>query len=120
MAIPSFLKGESLVRLFQGTALGAVAAMIVGFNWGGWTLGSTAVEQADEQSQTALVSALSPICVNSFQASTELDTNLAELKELSSYKRIGYIEEGGWATFPGNDEPGKGVAKACAQLLIDS
>jgi hypothetical protein len=35
MQIPSILQGESLKRLLQGAAAGAVATMVVGFSWGG-------------------------------------------------------------------------------------
>ncbi len=35
MEVPSILQGHSLKRLLQGAAAGAVATMIVGFNWGG-------------------------------------------------------------------------------------
>lgn len=37
MNLPPILEGESLTRLMQGAAAGAVVAMIVGFSWGGWT-----------------------------------------------------------------------------------
>jgi hypothetical protein len=50
MQMPPILQGESLTRLLQGAAVGAVATMIVGFNWGGWLLGSTADKMAKEQS----------------------------------------------------------------------
>jgi hypothetical protein len=33
--------GDSLKRLLQGAAAGALIMVIVGFTWGGWTLGST-------------------------------------------------------------------------------
>jgi hypothetical protein len=36
MEMPAILKGESLTRLAQGAAVGAVVTMIIGFNWGGW------------------------------------------------------------------------------------
>ena len=39
MQLPSILQGESLKRLLQGAAAGAVATMFVGFYWGGWSLG---------------------------------------------------------------------------------
>ena len=42
MQLPSILQGESLTRLLQGAAAGAIATMFVGFYWGGWSLGSTA------------------------------------------------------------------------------
>ncbi len=120
MAIPSMLKGESLTRLLQGTAFGAIAAMIIGFNWGGWTLGSTAMKHADKQTDEAVVLALAPICVEKFQASPDNVANLAALNGQASYKRTGYIEDGGWAVLPGSDKAGAGVAKACAKLLVDS
>ena len=46
MQLPSILQGESLTRLLQGAAAGAVATMVVGFYWGGWSLGSTADKMA--------------------------------------------------------------------------
>jgi hypothetical protein len=33
MAMPAIFKGESLTRLAQGAAVGAVATVIIGFNW---------------------------------------------------------------------------------------
>jgi len=41
MQVPSILQGESLKRLLQGAVAGAIATIFVGFNWGGWSLGST-------------------------------------------------------------------------------
>jgi hypothetical protein len=35
MQLPSMLQGESLKRLLQGAAAGAVATMFIGFYWGG-------------------------------------------------------------------------------------
>jgi hypothetical protein len=40
MQAPSILQGRSLKRLLQGAAAGAVATIFVGFNLGGWSLGS--------------------------------------------------------------------------------
>ncbi len=120
MAIPSFLKGESIVRLLQGGALGAIAAMILGFNWGGWTLGSTAEQTAEKQSKTAVVTALAPICVEQFRSSVDNEANLAKLNTAPSYKRTSIIEDGGWAILPGSEKASAGVAKECAKILIDS
>src|ERR1700747_2284624 len=53
MELPSILQGESLTRLLQGAAAGAVATMFVGFYWGGWCLGSTADQMAKERSELA-------------------------------------------------------------------
>ena len=49
MNLPPMLKGESVTRLIQGAAAGAVIARIVGFSWGGWTLQSKAQKLADQK-----------------------------------------------------------------------
>ena len=46
---------------------GAIAIMILGFSWFGWTLGSTAEKMANQRAETAVVVALTPICVQKFQ-----------------------------------------------------
>jgi hypothetical protein len=61
MQAPSILKGESLKRLLQGAAAGAVATIFVGFYWGGWSL-DTADKMAKERSEAAVVAVLAPVC----------------------------------------------------------
>ena len=68
MQVPSILQGESLKRLLQGAAIGAVATIVVGFSWGGWSLGSTADRMAKERSELAVVAALAPVCADKFRA----------------------------------------------------
>jgi hypothetical protein len=117
MQVPSFLQGESLKRLFQGAALGAVATIVVGFNWGGWTLGGTAKDMAQKSSVSAVVAALAPICVDKFQHATASSNNLVELKKISTWQQGSFVEKGGWATFPGSPTPDSAVARACGELL---
>ncbi len=121
MQIPSFLapflNGDSPKRLLQGMAVGAIATMVIGFNWGGWTLGSTAKEMVQKGATAAVVQALAPICVDRFQRAAEAPANLVELKKVSTWQQDTFIEKGGWATFPGMTSPERGVAQACANLL---
>jgi hypothetical protein len=42
MRIPAILQGEARTRFLQGIAFGAVAAMAIGFIWGGWVTEGTA------------------------------------------------------------------------------
>ena len=42
MRIPAILQGEARTRFLQGIAFGAVAAMTIGFIWGGWVTEGTA------------------------------------------------------------------------------
>src|SRR5437879_958937 len=103
-----FLKGDSPKRILQGIAIGAIATMVIGFNWGGWTLGSTAKEMAQQGAHAAVVEALAPICADRFQRAAEAPANLVELKKVNTWQQDTFIEKGGWATFPGMTSPERG------------
>jgi hypothetical protein len=118
MEIPSFLQGDSLKRLLQGAAAGAVVAIIVGFNWGGWTLGGTVDTVAKERADSAVVAVLAPICVDQFRQAANASANLSELNKISyAWDRDTFIEKGGWAIMPGSEKGDSAVAKACAEKL---
>ena len=122
MKVPSFLSpyvdGNSPTRLFQGLAVGVIGTMVIGFNWGGWHLGSTVAEKVSAAGETALVTALAPICADKFQRAANDDSNLiVELTAVSSWQRDSHLKKAGWATFPGGAEPDDKVAEACAKLL---
>ena len=117
MVMPAMLQGDSIKRLLQGAAAGAIATLIAGFYWGGWVTGGTAKEMTQRSTTSAVVSALSPICVDKFQRSAEAGANMAELKKVSSYQQGSFIEKGGWATLPGNDNANSAVARVCAEML---
>jgi hypothetical protein len=117
MALPAILQGDSLTRLLQGVAAGVVATLVIGFTWGGWVTGGTAKEMAQKDVSTALVSALSPICVDKFQHGADAASNLIELKKVSSWQQGAFIEKGGWATMPGSEPANAAVAQACATML---
>jgi hypothetical protein len=120
MQMPAILQGESLTRLSQGAFAGFVATLLIGFGWGGWTLGSTARENAVKSAAAAVVMVLAPICADKFRQATEAPANMVELKKTSSWQQDTYIEKGGWATFPGMSAPDRSVAQACANLLTAS
>ena len=117
MQLPPILQGESITRLLQGAAVGAVATLIIGFYWGGWVTGGAAREMAQKSASTALVTALAPICVDKFQRAADAATNLTELRKVSSWQQGSFVEKGGWATLPGSDPANSAVAQACANLL---
>ena len=117
MQMPAALRGESLKRLLQGTFIGFVATAIVGFNWGGWTLGSTAKLMADKSALSAVVAVLAPMCVEKFQHAADATTQLAELKKAGSWQRGNFVEQGGWAMPTGVRSTDNAVAETCANLL---
>ena len=120
MQLPSILQGESRTRLLQGAFAGFLATVVIGFGWGGWTLGSTARENAAKSAAAAVVAVLAPVCADKFRQAADASANMAELKKVSSWMQDSYIEKGGWATFPGMTSPERGVAQACATMLTAS
>jgi hypothetical protein len=101
-----------------GAAAGAVALAIVGFGWGGWVTGGTAETLAKNSAATAVIAALTPICVEKFQQAADASANLAEMKKAAyAWDQSKFVEKGGWATMPGSTEPNSAVAKACAESL---
>ena len=121
MQVPSILRGESRTRLLQGMAIGAVASMVIGFSWGGWVTGGTATKLANERADTAVVAALTPICVEKFLQNSDAKANLAALEKISTNWEQGqYLENGGWATRPGATSSDYQLARACAERLVQA
>jgi hypothetical protein len=110
---PSWLKPG-----IWGAIIGAVGSMIIGFSWLGWTLGSSADRAAQQRTELALTSALTPICVQNFMRQPDAPKKLIGLKAIDSWKQSEFVEQGGWATMPGSTAPAQGVASACAEALV--
>jgi hypothetical protein len=117
MQVPSILQGESLTRLLQGAAVGAVATMIVGFNWGGWSLSSTADKMAKEQSDLAVVRALAPVCADKFRALPDAAAKTVALSKVDSWKRADEFPKE-FVTLPGETYPSSALVTACSTLLL--
>lgn len=89
--------------------------MIVGF---GWVTGGTAETLATRRAATAVVVALTPICVEKFRQAADASANLAEMKKATYlWDQSKFVEKGGWATMPGSTQANSAVAKACAESL---
>jgi hypothetical protein len=101
-----------------GAVIGAVATMIIGFSWMGWTLGSSAERVAQTRADLAMTSALTPICVDRFMKQADAGKKLVGLRETDTWKRAELVEQGGWATMPGSTKPADGLASACAEALV--
>lgn len=105
-----------MARLAQGAIAGAALTAIIGFNWGGWVLGSTAAQQVEAAEQASVVKVLAPICADRFRRSADVGANLEALKKADSWDRNELIAKAGWNTFPGS-EPDPEVAAACVSML---
>jgi len=101
-----------------GFVVGSIVTMIVGFNWGGWTTGSSTDRIAMERSATAVTAALVPVCLEKSKADPAAAKKLGELKALtSSYDQRDAVVKDGWATV-GAGEANRDVAEACASQLM--
>ncbi|MCH7543791.1 MAG: hypothetical protein IIB65_09140 [Proteobacteria bacterium] len=110
---------EKIKTALWGAVGGGIVLAIVGFAWGGWVLGGTAQEMAEEMAENAVVARLAPICVEQFNQDSEKDQKLKKLKETSSWERNDYVGKQGWATMPGEKESDSTVAGKCAELLVE-
>jgi hypothetical protein len=101
----------------MGAAVGAIALAIVGFNWGGWVTGGSASIMSDENSVTAVASALTPYCVQKSENDPKSNVVMTELDEANSYERRRIVENAGWATPLGAENPDRDLAEACQIAL---
>ena len=108
------------IKSFIGNAIvGAIVMSIVGFNWLGWVLESTANQKAKQMSEEAVIISLAEICVYQASQDPEKDLKFKELIKESSWTRGDYVIKQGWSTIAGVEEPKSGVADKCAELLLD-
>ena len=96
-----------------GLLLGAGAAMIIGFNWGGWVTGGKSRAMTD----AALLSTRAAICVAQFAKGPKYPERAKELKATNTWERSGVIEKGGWDRMPGEEKAEPTVGRACADGL---
>ncbi len=117
MQLPSMLKGDSRARLIQGAVAGSLLTVIVGFGFSGWQMQSNAERRSDAAVTNAVVAVLTPICVEKFRQASDVKATTVALNAVDSWEREGFVEKGGWATFPGSKVANSDVADACARIL---
>ena len=102
-----------------GVVIGSILTMILGFSWGGWMTGSTARQVAMKQTDAAVTAALVPICLAGEKADVARVKKLGELTAITSpWEQTEFVMKTGWATFPGQADPNRAVAEACASAVL--
>ena len=104
--------------VFWSWVASVVLTMIIGFAWGGWVTGGTALKLAEKMADDAVVKRLAPMCVVQFNRDPGKDQKLSELKATGSWQGGDYVEKQGWATMAGEGKPDSAVASECARLLL--
>jgi hypothetical protein len=107
--------------LFWACAATAVATIVIGFAWGGWTTGGTAQTMADEAAAKARQQMAAVVCVDRFMAASDAGLQLAQLKSIEGVSARGkFIEDSGWASIlpDGAVSDDRRAAALCADALF--
>jgi hypothetical protein len=110
-------KAWPLTAMFWSFVVGAAAMLVLTLSTG-WLTTQGVVSQKAEAARTA---ALVPFCVAKAQkdplwnSNDDKHSSAAFLKK--TWDRDDFVENAGWATFPGSDSADSNVAEACATAL---
>jgi len=99
-----------------GAIGGAVAAMVIGFVWGGWVTGGTAGKLEAASADAAVVHALTPLCVAKAEQQPK---QLVRLKKENEWNRGDFVEKAGWVNDVGEKYRSE-VADACASTAVQA
>jgi hypothetical protein len=101
------------------SCVGSVAvALIAGFTWGGWVTGGTAGKMAQAAADQSRYELAATICADRFMAAADAQVQLTALQAIdSAYRQRQFIDEGGWATMPGQDKGARQTSELCAAVL---
>ena len=108
------MKPETEVKVkfgVWGLIVGAVIAMIIGFNWGGWTTSGTTKTMTED----AVLASQAAICVAQFMKEPNHEENLKEFEKISSWERDDFVKKGGWDKMPGQKDADYAVTQACTE-----
>src|SRR4051794_41954134 len=94
--------------LFWSCAGCAVATIVVGFTWGGWTTGGTARSMAQDAALGSRNELAAAVCADRFKAAADGPAQLVALKALGGWGRGSFRGEGGRAGLPRKGGPGQG------------
>jgi hypothetical protein len=98
-----------------GAVGGAIAAIVIGFAWGGWVTGGTAGQMEAASAEAAIVLAFTPLCVAKAEQQPE---QLPLLKEERSWARDDFVVKAGWVDNV-SEKYRSAVAEACASTVVE-
>ena len=109
------MNSEKVKLGFWSSLGGAIFAMLIGFNYGGWMTTGSAEAMAKESVATAIAERLGTICLAQLNRDAAKTQKLSEMKTTDPWEMGRFIEKQNWAIMPGAEKPESGVAEACAQ-----
>ena len=111
MSVPEWVKPAA-----WGAVGGAIAAIVVGFFWGGWVTGGAAIKMEVASAEAAIVLAFTPLCVAKAEQQPE---QLVLLKKEDSWQRSDFVVKAGWVANV-SEKYRSAVAEACASTIVEA
>ncbi len=108
MNVPESVKPAAL-----GVIGGAIAAIVIGFVWGGWVTGGRAERMEAASAEEAIIQAFTPLCVAKAKRQPE---QLVLLKKESGWNRGNFVIDAGWVDNV-SEKYRSEVAEACASTV---
>lgn len=111
---------------FQPTRAGSFWAIVyitagtiaLGFTAGGWMTAGGAQAMAEKAAVKARAELAGRYCMESFLAAADAEAQLASFKAIDfDFQRRQFVEQGGWATVPGDKAASTQAASLCAAAL---
>jgi hypothetical protein len=113
---------EWLNPAFWGVVCGALAWWAVLAGGLGWMSPSSASALAQQQTQAAVVAAVSPYCVSRFEQQPDAAAVWKKLNaSAANYNQDDFLVKGGWTALPGSklgSDTANAVADNCATKLL--
>jgi hypothetical protein len=97
----------------------AALTIAVGFTAGGWTTRAAAERMAAKAANAARVELVATVCATNFANSYGYQIRLDALKKASELKRTAMLQNEGWVTLAGMEEPLAAAAVLCADKLAN-
>src|SRR5207237_10681367 len=81
--------------VFWSCVASMVVTMIVGFTWGGWVTGGTALRMAEAFGEDAVSKRLAPMGVVRFNADRQGIAQLTDLRDMNPWEKAEYVTRRG-------------------------
>ncbi|QIG48802.1 hypothetical protein G5V57_14335 [Nordella sp. HKS 07] len=97
----------------------AILTAAIGFTSGGWVTRGSAESMAMRAADIARAELVATACVRNFASGPDFEARLAAFKEVGEPNRESMLQEKGWVTLAGMDEPLATAASLCADELAN-
>ena len=106
-----------IIPALLGAAIGAGAAAMVGFTFGGWQTAAGSASRSAVAARVAVTEALVPVCLQQANRDPSREARIALLRQASLSTRPDLMMDTGWATMPGSQAADRDLAQACLAAL---